>query len=306
MPTPVPASGDQVELRAGDARATVVQVGAGLRELSVGGRAVIDGYAIDEMCPSARGAHLIPWPNRIRQGRYEWEGKVLQLAVNEHALGNASHGTARWQSWTLAERTEATATWTLRLHPAPGYPFILDLRIDYSLAPDGLTVTTSATNVGPGPAPYAYGAHPYVMATPGHLVDEDSITVPAATSLQTDATLVPWSTAPVAGTELDLQDSRIGALQINTTFTDLRRDEDGRARTVLRSGDGTRTVTMWQDESFPYVLVFTGDTVGGGRERASVAMEPMTCAANAFSTGKDVVRLEPGESFTGTWGISVG
>lgn len=300
-----PASGLQVPLRAGDATATVVSVGAGLRELSVGGRAVIDGYAEDEMCPSARGAHLIPWPNRIRQGVYEWEGKTLQLAVNEHAKGNASHGTARWHAWTLAAQTASTASWTLRLHPAPGYPFILDLGIDYVLAPTGLTVTTRATNVGTGLAPYAYGAHPYVMASPGAMVDDDLLTIPAATALQTDAVLVPFTSAPVAGTELDIQGRRIGDQQVNHTFTDLRRDSDGLARTVLAAGDGSRTVTLWQGEEFPYVLVFTGDSVGQGRERHSVAIEPMTCAPNAFSTGRDVVRLEPGETFEGSWGIEV-
>ncbi|RKS77539.1 aldose 1-epimerase [Motilibacter peucedani] len=304
MPASVPASGRQVELVAGDARATVVEVGAGLRELSVGGRPVVDGYALDEMAPSARGAHLIPWPNRIRWGLYTWEGATLQLAVNEHKFGNASHGTARWQSWTLAESDASSATWTLRLHPAPGYAFTLDLSVAYALAPDGLTVTTTATNAGAGPAPYAYGAHPYLMASPGAKVDGDSVRIPAATWLPVDATMVPVGRAPVSGSAYDVEGA-LGERSINTTFTDLRRDSDGMARTVLEAGDGQRTVTLWQDESFPYVLVYTADEVGQGRDRDAVAIEPMTSPPNAFSSGVDVVRLEPGETFRGTWGIAV-
>lgn len=306
MAPPVPVSGQQVELRAGGASATVVEVGAGLRELFLGGRPVIDGYAVDEMCPSARGAHLIPWPNRIRQGLYEWEGASLQLAVNEQKYGNASHGTARWQAWTLADSSDSTAMWTLRLHPAPGYPFTLDLSVAYELSADGLAVRTAASNVGSGPAPYAYGAHPYVMATPGSTVDADTLAVPADTWLPLDATMVPVGRAPVAGSVLDFRSaSVIGGREVNTTFTDLRRDADGLARTTLASAEGDRTVTLWQDSAFPYVLVYTGDGVGQGRERQSMAVEPMSGPPNAFSSGQDVVRLEPGQSFEGSWGIAV-
>ena len=303
-----------MELRAGGASATVVEVGAGLRELAVDGGAVIDGYGPDEPCPSARGSHLIPWPNRIRQGLYVWDGEQQRLPVNEWSLGNASHGLSRWHVWHLAEHDDARARWTHRLHPSPGYPFLLDLEVDYTLAPDGLAVHVTATNVGRTPAPFAYGAHPYLMAVPTgpsagpgaqpRAVDGDHLTVPARTSLQVDATLVPVGRAPVAGTQDSYDGAPIGDRQANTTFTDLERGSDGLARTVLAAGDGSRTVEVWQDEALPYILAYTGDAITG-RARQSVAIEPMSAPANAFSSGEAVVRLEPGRSWTARWGISV-
>ncbi|RZS86822.1 aldose 1-epimerase [Motilibacter rhizosphaerae] len=302
----VSPSGRQVELRAGEARATVVEVGAGLRTLSVGGRDVLDGYALDEVCPSARGCHLVPWPNRIRQGMYAWDGATQRLPVNEHAYGNASHGLTRWQAWQLDSSQDDRAEWTLRQHPVPGYPFTLDLRVRYELALDGITVTVEATNTGAAAAPFAYGAHPYLMASPGQPVDGDALTAPAATWLPLDATMVPVGRAAVAGTAYELDGTAIGAREVNTTYTDLVRDDDGLARAVLAAGDGGRTVTVWQDEALPYRLVYTADAVEAAKVRRSVAVEPMSAPPNAFSSGEDVVRLEPGETWRGRWGITVG
>ncbi|HKA27537.1 MAG TPA: hypothetical protein VKD88_09190, partial [Gaiellaceae bacterium] len=73
---------------------------------------------------------------------------------------------------------------------------------------------------------------------------------------------------------------------------------DRRAR--VRLGNGT---TLWADESFPYLMVFTGDGLPDV-DRRSIAVEPMTCAPNAFRTGEGLVRLEPGETHVGLWGIS--
>ncbi|NHC14211.1 aldose 1-epimerase family protein [Motilibacter deserti] len=300
---PVPASGRQIELRSGDAVATVVEVGGGLRTYSVGGRQVVDGYGADEMAPSARGSHLIPWPNRIRQGLYAWEGKRLQLPITEHALGNASHGLTRWHNWRAVEPSAAAVTMALRLHPSSGYPFTLDLALRYELSGQGLAVTVRARNVGARPAPFAYGAHPYVMATPGATIDADTLHVPAASRVPVDATSTPTGRAPVEGTPYDFRKpSAIGDRVLDTAYTDLRRTPDGRSTVTLRGEHGA--VVVWQDESFGYTQVFTGDTVAPERRRRSVAVEPMTSPANAFSSGEDVVRLEPGQVFEGAWGIT--
>ena len=71
MPALTP-SGAQVELALGRQRAVVTTVGAGLRTYSAGGREVLDGYGRDELCPSGRGQLLVPWPNRIEDGSYEF------------------------------------------------------------------------------------------------------------------------------------------------------------------------------------------------------------------------------------------
>src|SRR5512144_1704565 len=126
-------SGNQVELSFGEQRAVVVGLGGGLRAYSVGDREVLDGYGPDEMCSSGRGQLLIPWPNRVEDGRYELRGRTNQLALDEPERRNAIHGLVRWSAWAVAEREPARAVLEHLLYPSPGYPFTLELRVEYSL-----------------------------------------------------------------------------------------------------------------------------------------------------------------------------
>ena len=106
----------------------------------------------------------------------------------------------------------------------------------------------------------------------------------------------------VEGTDFDFrQPSAIGKTVLDHCFTDLARDTDGHAAVRL-SDPGGRSVTLWVDESYGYVMVFSGDPLSDVARR-SLAVEPMTCPPNAFRTGDDVIRLEPGDSTTGAWGI---
>ena len=297
----VPPSGRQVELRAGEHSATVVEVGGGIRRYDVGDRPVVDGFGVEEMASGGRGQVLVPWPNRLRGGRYRWDGQDLQMPINEVEKNNASHGLVRWSNWTDHDVSDPGVTMLLRLHASSGYPFVLDLALRYELSPDGLTVTTTATNVGATPAPFGAGFHPYVTAGSAR-VDESELVVPADTYLVADDDLIPTDAVSVEGTPYDFRAQRaIGETVVDSCFTGLTR-ANGRTTVTLTGPDGA--VDVWMDESFSHVMVFTGDTLPEDRRRRSVAIEPMTCAPNAFETGEGVIRLEPGDTFTGTWGIT--
>src|SRR5262245_55003040 len=142
-------SGEQIEIAAGAQRAVVVTVGGGLRSYFIGGREFVDGYRADQMCSSSRGQVLIPWPNRLQDGSYEFDGRRHQLALNEPERRNAIHGLVRDEEWEVVAQEPNRAVVRHLLEPRPGYPFALDLSVEYGLDPDGLTVTTTATNVGP-------------------------------------------------------------------------------------------------------------------------------------------------------------
>jgi aldose 1-epimerase len=288
-------SGEQVELSFGEQRVVVVGLGGGLRVYSVGDREILDGYGPDEMCPSGRGQLLVPWPNRIEDGRYEFGGQAYQLALDEPARSNAIHGLARWASWSVAEHEPARAVLEHVSYPQPGYPFSLAYRAEHVLGDDGLSVRIEATNVGGGPCPYGAGAHPY-LAVQAERVDDVDLCVPAGTVLESNDRGLPVGESPVGG-ELDFREARrIGVAVLDHCFTGLERDPDGRARVQLGE------TTLWADESWPYVMVFTGDPLPDVARR-SVAVEPMTCAPNAFRTGAGLVVLEPGETHSGAWGI---
>jgi aldose 1-epimerase len=72
---------------------------------------------------------------------------------------------------------------------------------------------------------------------------------------------------------------------------------------VRLGGPGGRSVTVWMDETWPYVQVFTGDTLSPQERRRSIAVEPLTCPANAFNSGDGLRVLDPAETVGGTWGI---
>jgi aldose 1-epimerase len=297
MAAPIAPSGEQIEISLEDQQAVVTEVGAGLRTYSAGGREVLVGYPPDQLAPSGRGQLLVPWPNRIRDGVYELDGRRHQLPLNELERGNAIHGLVRWSSWAVVERAAGRVVLAHVLRPQPGYPFSLALNVEYSLLPDGLAVRTQATNVGAETAPYGAGAHPY-LSVDTETVDETVLRVPARAVLEADERSIPVGSRSVEGTALDFRKPRpIGSAQLDHCFTDLDRGEDGLAR--VEAG----ATTLWSDESYPYLMIFTGDGLPDGARR-SLAVEPMTCAPNAFASGDGVVLLEPGESHAAAWGIS--
>ncbi len=299
-------SGDQFDITQDDLHATIVQVGGGLRSLTVGEDSIIDGYSEREMCHDGRGQILMPWPNRLAGGRYSFDGSENQLPLTEVEHGNAIHGLVRWTNWDTSERNENSVTMTHRLYPSSGYPFTLDLAATYVLSNAGLTVTLRASNIGDKRCPFGAGQHPYVTVGTT-FVNTAVLTIPASTMYQYDDHLIPVRRIPVEGTPLDFRESRaIGETAINMDYTDLQRGTDGVARVVLQAPESGRIVEVWMDEAFKHATVYTGETVHAvQRRRTGLAIEPMTCPPNAFVSGEDLVVLEPGNTWTGTWGITI-
>lgn len=294
-----PPSGIQYPLASGDQEATVVEVGGGLRTYTVAGEPVLDGYELDEMAGGGRGQLLLPWPNRILDGRYQFDGADLQLALTEPGRHNASHGLVRWANWRAVAQEPDRVVMELALHPQPGYPFSLDFSVEYRLGPGGLSVATTATNRGDRPCPYGAGAHPY-LTVGTDLIDDALLLIPAETWLETDDRGIPTGSAPVDRSPYDFRQAKqIGHLVLDTAFTDIVDTE-----AVVASPDGQRRVSVWWDESYRWLMVFTGDTLDPARRRRGLAIEPMTCAPNAFVTGDGLKVLEPDESWTTTWGIA--
>jgi aldose 1-epimerase len=299
----VAPSGHQIEIAFGDQRAVVVEVGAGLRTYSVGEMDFLDGYAQSEMCSSGRGQVLIPWPNRIEDGSYEFGHRRHQLPLNEVESRNAIHGLVRWSSWNVAERQSHRVAMEYSLHPQPGYPFSLGLRIEYGLSEEGLSVRQTATNLGEDPCPYGAGAHPYLRLGEG-TVDVLVLQSRAETVLCSDERGIPTGSRSVEGTEYDFSEARsIGRTILDHAFKDLKRDADGMSRVRLSDPDGEDGVSLWVDEGYGYLMLFTGDSLPDVNRR-SLAVEPMTCAPNAFRSGDGLLVLDPGQSFTAAWGIA--
>ncbi|HZA73856.1 MAG TPA: aldose 1-epimerase family protein [Propionibacteriaceae bacterium] len=297
----IPPTGEQYEIVSGGHRAVVTEVGATLRSYSVDGVNVVRGFGEHESPRGGQGQNLLPWPNRIRDGKYTFAGKSQQLWLSEPARHNASHGLVRYVPWVLVDRTPDSVTNRVRVFPQPGWPGWLEATVTHAVSTEGLTVTMSATNIGDGDVPFGYAAHPY-LTVGEETVDDVDVRVPAAAYLEVDPDrLLPIRVAPVDGTDLDLRDgTTLGSRNLDSALTDLARDADGRWRVTLTRGD--RTAELWGDESMAWVQVFTG---GPYRDR-SVAVEPMTCGPDAYNEGPthdDLIVLAPGDTCTGRWGV---
>ncbi len=298
-----PPSGEQFQIAHGEHRATIVEVGAGVREYAVGDRDVLDPYPRDAMCDGAHGAPLIPWPNRLADGRYSFDGADYQLALSEPATRTAIHGLLRWRNWSALERSADRVVMGIALQPMTGWPFQLDVSIAYSVGEEGLTVETRARNAGRTPCPFGSGQHPYLSPGTG-VLDACTLQLTAATRILVDEEReLPVDREPVDGTPFDLRSPRqVGSLQVDHAFTELERDADGLAWVRLTGPDG-RTAALWCEESYSLLQLYTGDTLGAPRRRRGLGAEPMTCPPNALQTGEEIVRLDPGETHSSRWGV---
>jgi aldose 1-epimerase len=288
-------SGEQFVLELGDERAVVTEVGATLREYSAAGRQLLDGFDSAEMCSGGRGQLLLPWPNRVRDGSYQFGDHVLQVALSDVEHGHAIHGLVRWQAWRLLEQTPERVSLGFKLFPQPGYPFSLELSAGFRLAAEGLSVTVAARNVGAETAPFGAGAHPYLKPR-GNLIDSSVLHVPASSYLEVDEALIPTGRRlSVEGTRFDFRRPReVGETLLDMCFTDFEEP--------FVALDGTR---LWFDAQHPFLQVFSGDTLHRDRRRRGLAVEPMTCAPDAFNSGLGLVLLEPGQEWSGGWGIDL-
>ena len=292
----------------------IVEVGGGLRAYRAGGVDVLDPYREDEVCSGGRGQFLAPWPNRLEDGKFDWSGHSYQTALTEPPAHNAIHGLVRWANWALPEPDTLRSPYTpqtpvdsvsvsYRLHPQPGWAWTLDFRVSYRLTPDhGLEVRTAVTNLSAEPCPLGLGWHPYIQA--GAHVDDCQLTVPGASAYESDERGLPTGRTPVDGTNLDFRRPRpVGPARLDTAFTDLDRDQFGRADVTLARPDGTST-TLWVDQNYTHLMIYTGDTLSDpARRRQGLAVEPMTGAPNLLRSGDGLLTVGPKDHFEATWGL---
>jgi aldose 1-epimerase len=241
---------------------------------------------------------LTPWPNRVRDGQWDDDGTPRQLAITEPKFRNASHGLLRFTAYEI-EQADESATLRATVHPQTGYPYEIETSITYTLTDAGIDVAHTLTNRSDAAAPVALGTHPFLMLG-GADTHDLVLKVPAATQFDTDDRMLPTGTSPAP--DALRQGIRLGDTVLDTGFTDLTRDADGRVRHSLTAPDGRR-LELWQGEGFDYVQAFVTTKYPG--QELAVAIEPMTAPADALNSGRGIRRLAPGETWTLHWGIEL-
>ena len=304
MPTPL---GEIIELRSTHASATIATLAAALAGLEVHGRELAERTPPTRIPSHGHGIVLAPWPNRVVDGRYTFDGEEQQLALTEPTRGHALHGLAAWLDFTAVDRSAGSVTLAATIEAQEGYPHRVEVAVAFELDEDGLHTTVTGTNSGPSPAPWGTGPHPYLVAGDGR-VDDWTLELPASQVLTvTEDRLIPIGLADVAaegGGVFDFRAPRtIADTFIDHAFTGLRRGTDGRTTVSVRSGEGTGVAMTW-DKACPWVQVHTADRDVAELNRLGLAVEPMTCPPNAYNSGTDLTVLAPGESATASWTIT--
>ncbi|GAA3287060.1 aldose-1-epimerase [Arthrobacter citreus] len=296
-------NGQIIALEAGQYRAGIATVGAGIQSLQFGGRDLVLPFDADVVPHAYAGKTLAPWPNRIGSGTYVFQGREYSVPVNEASTGTALHGLVVWADWQVASRTDSSVVLEHTLHGQPGYPHQLMLRAGFTLNADaGLTVEISAVNSGRSAAPYGVSSHPYL--TVGQVpVDRCEVGFTASRVLMTDERLLPVELKETAGTEFDFAQPRLlGSMSLDHAFTGL--PDDGWQVTLRNPATGESSVLSAPagEGASRWLQVYSGEELG----RLGMAVEPMTCPPDAFNTGTDLLVLEPGDEHRFSYSITAG
>jgi aldose 1-epimerase len=297
------ASGEQIAIAHGDQRAVITQVGATLRTYVKGGVSVVEGFAGEEMPTGARGQVLYPWPDRMGDGQWEFSGRKAFPILDDAASATGQQGLVCWRPFAVESVNQNRCVLSLLLHPTPAFPFLSEIAVSYHLGPMGLTVTTTVTNRDEVAIPFGLGFHPYLAVTTP-TIEGAELDVPAKAYIALNQRRLPTGEIlPVVGQPLDFsQRKSVNGHELDVTFTELQRDDLGLA-TVTVVDHNQQTVELSVDRNFPYVQVKTGDTLERGRRRTAVVVEPMTCPPDGLRSGKDIVVLEPGQHWAGSWRV---
>jgi aldose 1-epimerase len=294
-------TGTRIALANGTARAEVGTLAAVLCSLRIGDIHLTEPIAADASPAFCNGTVLVPWPNRVRDGRWAYDGRMLQLDITEPDRGNALHGLLQFTEHEVREHTDASVALGAVVAPQHGWPFQLDSWVRFELLPDGIDVTHGVLNNGELPAPYATGTHPFLRV--GDVpVGELTFTAPAASYFAVDDRLNPTGELAVTDTQFDLrQPRRVSELELDTAYGGLNTKD--RVSAVLAAPDGS-TVSVLQDDDWEYLQVFTTNSYPGpDGPKTAIAVEPMTAPPDALNSGQGLRWLEPGELWEGSWGL---
>jgi aldose 1-epimerase len=264
---------------------------------------VIEGFTADEWSLGGRGQLLFPWPNRVGDRPWTFSGREARPLIDEVDRLTANHGLVRWRPFRIESVNQNRCVLSLDLHLSPAYPFAAVVEVAYHLGAMGLTVTTTLTNRDEVPIPVGLGFHPYVAVTTP-TIEGAELEVPAAAFVESNERGLPTGrSCRSEGGPLDFRSPEsVNGHELDVTYTELRRDDSGLATAALRDSRGG-VVELSVDRNFPYLQVYTGDDLEKGRRRTAVALEPMTCPPDALRSGKDLIVLEPGQRWAGSWRV---
>ncbi|MEO1434399.1 MAG: aldose 1-epimerase [Bacteroidota bacterium] len=263
---------------------------------------LIDGYQSPTEFKANEGfksGKLIPFPNRIKHGKYTFNDQAYQLGINFPGQGHAIHGLIYDSVYQAVHQQNgadrAILELTTHFDGVAAYPFTFSCSQRFELTKKGLSIQTTVENNGSSALPFGDGWHPY-FCFGSTSVNELELKIPKCQQIEVDATMIP------TGKLLEFNDFQalqaLNAQEFDTGFVvDVSEDQ---VATDLHHPLTGLQLSVWQDANYPYLQIYTPP------HRQSIAIEPMSCATDAFNNGQGLIVLEPGAQFTGQYGIQIG
>ena len=283
MPNPT------LTLTNGDAAAVINLVGSALVGLRFGEHELIP--EIDLEPKVFAGTLLTPWPNRIANGSYQFEGREYHLPKRD-GLGNALHGLVDENLAEVVEQSASEVVLVTHVLAAQGYPSDLKVESSFSLGAGELFVKYTVTNQGSHNAPVGIGTHPYFPFS-----SETKVEVNAKFAAVHGKDMLPKT--EISAAELGLgpgSQAQVSQLSLDTQFTGLG---DPVARVFAEGFE----FDIWQENANWLMVYTTGNFPWKSGMGNAIAIEPQTCPADAFNSGVDLKVLASGESTSMRWGI---
>ncbi|ASJ72423.1 hypothetical protein [Granulosicoccus antarcticus] len=240
----------------------------------------------------AANFHMLPYSNRIRDGRFEFQGQSVQLAdADKHAI----HGALRKLPWKIASSDSHSLTCTLHSsdHPELNWPWAIDATIKQSIDGDRLSSTLILTNRAETDMPAGFGWHPYFVREVNG--SEPTLTLPVQGIFPDEAGDCLPDGAPVElPNALDFRQAK--SLDKNQRIDCCLSELNGPC--VIDWKDGGIQLHMTASEICRFLILYNPDM-------PHFAVEPVTNANDAFnlaSQGVDagVEVLKPGQSMEAT------
>lgn len=246
-----------------------------------------------------RSACLFPYPGRVRDAVYTYQGQSFRLPENDGPRPHSVHGLVYDAVFDVTAIEAGRGDGMLQLELTSGrfssvYPFGWSLSVRYIFRPGALTISTVVTNTGGERMPFGQGWHPYF--TLGKPVDELELSIESTASLEFDKGYIP------TGRVLKDDCYRTGGLieddPLHRCY--VLDPSPGIHRALLSDpGEGT-AVEVWQ-ETGPGKYNFLQFYIPP--DRNSLAIEPYTCPSDALNSGNNLIELGAGEAATFSMGI---
>jgi aldose 1-epimerase len=260
---------------------------------------------------------LWPFPNRVRDKRYTYQGRMYSLQDVHRPGGDAAlvHGLVFDRSWQYSQPVigpdaVSVTTYVDVNAESPyytGYPFDSRLSLNYTLSGTELTVTYQVQNKSARTLPFGFALHPYFST----FADKHDVlvSIPALAVMEADDEMLPtgriFDVRKVMYAMYDLREPvPIAYLKLDHVYTRLNRP----ALSTIDYKTLSMQLHISATDDFTHLVIFTP------KQFPSFCIEYQTCSTDAINLHQQggalreaahLLEVEPGETFSGALRYSI-